>query len=155
MRHDGKRESGSAFARHSYRFAFIAAMFAGALGVSGCASAAEARIGEPFGLAVGESATLKECDVTLTFDRVANDSRCPRGTNCIWAGDAEVIVSVAHGGSRSTVTLHASGVSGEGAQTLPGGCTVELVGLSPEPDQSGPIAQEDYAATLLVREGTQ
>lgn len=42
--------------------------------------------------------TKKEClkrfGYTLVLKQVTSDSRCPRGLNCIWAGEAQVIVSV-------------------------------------------------------------
>jgi hypothetical protein len=42
--------------------------------------------------------TQKEClrrsGYTLVLKQVVSDSRCPQGLNCIWAGEAQVIVSV-------------------------------------------------------------
>lgn len=33
-------------------------------------------------------------DIQLVLDSVNNDSRCPEGTNCIWAGEVTVEISV-------------------------------------------------------------
>lgn len=30
----------------------------------------------------------------LVLEKVLQDSRCPEGTNCIWAGEAEIIIAV-------------------------------------------------------------
>lgn len=40
-------------------------------------------------LGVGEAATLADGS-RLTYLRLVNDSRCPPGVQCIWAGDAEI-----------------------------------------------------------------
>lgn len=44
---------------------------------------------QEFSLHVGEQVTLADHS-TLRYLRVVNDSRCPPGVQCIWAGDAEV-----------------------------------------------------------------
>lgn len=40
-------------------------------------------------LGVGEAATLQDGS-QLRYLRLVNDSRCPPGVQCIWAGDAEI-----------------------------------------------------------------
>ena len=45
--------------------------------------------GQEFAMHPGEQVTLGDHS-TLRYMRVANDSRCPPGVKCIWAGDAEV-----------------------------------------------------------------
>jgi hypothetical protein len=37
---------------------------------------------------------MKRSGYTLVLKEVTSDSRCPQGLNCIWAGEAQVIVSV-------------------------------------------------------------
>lgn len=37
---------------------------------------------------------LKRSGYTLVLKQVVSDSRCPQGLNCIWAGEAQVVVSV-------------------------------------------------------------
>lgn len=36
-------------------------------------------------------------DVEFTFLKLVSDSRCPKGVNCIWAGEVELLVKVKHG----------------------------------------------------------
>ena len=45
--------------------------------------------GQKFAMHLGEQVTLGDHS-TLRYVRVTNDSRCPPGVKCIWAGDAEV-----------------------------------------------------------------
>ena len=47
-------------------------------------------------LRVGESKRLAT-GLTIRFIEITDDSRCPRGTTCIWAGNAAVKVSVSIG----------------------------------------------------------
>lgn len=36
----------------------------------------------------------KQKGIQLVLKKVVNDSRCPEGVNCIWAGECEIIVSI-------------------------------------------------------------
>lgn len=45
--------------------------------------------GQQFAMNPGERVTLADHG-SLRYVRLVNDSRCPPGVNCIWAGDAEV-----------------------------------------------------------------
>lgn len=52
-------------------------------------------LGKRFQLGYGQSATLSQTGLTVTFKSLGEDSRCPEGCCCIWAGNARVIISVA------------------------------------------------------------
>ncbi|ASK32719.1 hypothetical protein CEY12_08405 [Chryseobacterium sp. T16E-39] len=54
--------------------------------------------------AEGENRFLKEYQMNVTFTNIAEDSRCPEGVNCIWAGVAVANVLVM-GTSTRPVTL--------------------------------------------------
>jgi len=59
-------------------------------------------------LAVGDSLALSDA-LTMTFEAVVEDSRCPTGTNCIWEGDAVVRVRLDERGTApATYVLHTS-----------------------------------------------
>ncbi len=97
-------------------------------------SAKDVPLDEPFSLTPGESAVVD--GVHITFDRVAQDSRCPPDVACIWAGDAEVKLRV--GGD--DVTLHTHGGMQYPKSAQVGGRTITLRGLSRAP----------YTATLVL-----
>ncbi|MBV8325740.1 hypothetical protein [Chryseobacterium sp.] len=42
----------------------------------------------------GQNKFLKEAEVNITFKGISEDSRCPEGTNCIWAGVAVAKIEV-------------------------------------------------------------
>ncbi|MEZ5286852.1 MAG: hypothetical protein R2712_18995 [Vicinamibacterales bacterium] len=98
-------------------------------------------------LVVGASADAS--GATITFVRVSEDSRCPTGTTCIWAGDAIVELRVARAGSSARqVTLHAN--EQRAREELAAGLRIALVRLDPYPSADGPIAPDAYRATLSV-----
>ena len=49
---------------------------------------------QEFKLKIGESAKSKPEGLEVEFDSVAEDSRCPKGVNCVWAGNAKIILKV-------------------------------------------------------------
>lgn len=53
--------------------------------------------GQPFSLAVGEMVTVDALDVT--FVAVREDSRCPEGVDCVWAGNAAIELALAEAGA--------------------------------------------------------
>ena len=59
-------------------------------------------LGQPFELQSGASAIL-DGGLTIRFDRVASDSRCPLDAICLQfhAGDAVVVVSMSQGAGTS------------------------------------------------------
>lgn len=115
-------------------------------------AARTARVGREFEIKVGRVVALDGGAVRVRFARVASDSRCPADVDCVWAGDAEVLVEVGGRGWRGKrlLRLHTN-AGGEGAsEGRYGRYTVKLVGLSPQPRSTRKIAAREYKATLLV-----
>ena len=54
--------------------------------------APEPALGRPFDVKAAEVATIQ--GLHITFEGVSDDSRCPRGAQCVWAGDATVAVTL-------------------------------------------------------------
>ena len=62
--------------------------------LTGCSdSIFQVRVGETFELNYGGSAYILDEGLTITFEGQVIDSRCPRGAECIWAGQAEVDIA--------------------------------------------------------------
>jgi len=116
--------------------AIIVALVLSACGAAAGGPPASVPLGRDFVLTPGQSARVDV--LSVKFDRVASDSRCPPNAECFWEGDATV-----------QVTLHSPSAAGTGAElhtsqrfarsTSYDGYTVELVGLD-----------RDYRATLRV-----
>jgi len=107
-------------------------------------------VGESFALAPGESVTLELDGIGVRFMRVVEDSRCPLKVQCVWAGDAAVVIELApQVGDAAEHTLHTN--MGQKSIVL-GRYELSLLELSPYPDEPRSISPEDYRATLVVQE---
>jgi hypothetical protein len=118
----------------------------------GCASTtgpSDVRLAEEFTLAPGESARIRGESLTVAFDSVTSDSRCPINVTCVWEGDAVVVVTLTHPArERASVELHTSGRFARSVRY--GEFEVALVKLAPEPREGSPISPTAYRATLQV-----
>src|SRR5262245_2914355 len=65
------------FARSFAAIALVAAMHA---------TIADPELGRPFEMKPDEVVAIQ--GLRITFEGVADDSRCPTGAQCVWAGDA-------------------------------------------------------------------
>ena len=98
-------------------------------------------------LAPGESASLGG-SVSIGFNSVVNDSRCPADVVCIQGGDALVHIRVPGEVDTVDYELHTGDTSR--ASVAHGAARIELLELQPYPFSSKTIAPEDYRATLRV-----
>ncbi len=111
------------------------------------------KIGEAFELRPGESARVDGAGLEIGLDKVVADSRCPKGEQCLWAGDATVRVYLrVVGGPRETSDVKLS--AAEGAAIGKSGHSVRLLGLSPYPVSGRRIEPSDYRAKLLLSRAT-
>jgi hypothetical protein len=136
------------------RLASAAALAAGLSLVVGAAATAESEsvvlLGQPFALAEGESAVVDGA-LNVRFNSVVQDSRCPTDVQCVWAGNAEIMVEVAAAGEASaTLALNTNpSFATEAAYLM---YAIELIDLTPYP-RTGSDAQPPYAAMLSVELG--
>ncbi len=124
-------------------------------GPAACASASGVAAAVPWGadsleLRVGGSAQLGSSALTIVFEKVESDSRCPIGVTCVWEGDGVVRLTVGeHGGSRTALTLHTHPNAAQEATHA--GFVVRLTALVPHPTRERPsIDVKDYRARLAV-----
>jgi hypothetical protein len=107
-------------------------------------------VDESFTLAPGECTTLEPTGTHVRFLRVAGDSRCPLQVQCVWAGDAAVVLEIApRDGDAMEHTLH---TNEEPKAVVLGRYELTLLELSPYPVVPGDIDPDDYRATLVLYE---
>jgi hypothetical protein len=124
-----------------------------ACGTGGAAQPAAVDLGTPFSLRAGGSAQTRDAVLRVGFDAVIGDSRCPKGQQCVWAGDASVQVWVQQGsGPRETRVLHTAPGDGQAARVW--GHELRLVRVEPMPAAGRTTASGDYTATLLLSRGS-
>jgi len=109
---------------------------------------AGATLGAPFTLKVGQSLVVAGTNLTLGFDRVTGDSRCPSQFVCIWEGDAASAMWGEVGDKHTDFTLHTSANFQRSATVS--GYRVLLLWVDPYPFDDTPIDPDAYVATLMV-----
>lgn len=112
-----------------------------------------ARLNENFILHVQETAILADApdQFGITFWNVKDDSRCPQGVVCVWAGEVRVQITFQENGLQHPPILELTTTpnADDHARVIEG-YRVELVGVQPPLVQGKPIAREEYAATFRV-----
>jgi hypothetical protein len=109
---------------------------------------AEAAPAEQITLRVGNQTTLFRRDLTVQFVSVLDDSRCPRGTQCITAGNATIRVRIRQG-SRPWRTLDIK-LDGNNSIEFFRGYRIDLLNLTPVPRENVRINRFQYRATLRI-----
>ncbi len=99
----------------------------------------------PYGevtLGVGQTATFP--DLTMTLVRVFDDSRCPKGVTCIWAGTIKAEVMVVSGLGTSTSVIEMGKTLTTEAEEI------AFVSAEPYPQEGGSIDGEAYRLVFDV-----
>ena len=85
----------------------------------------------------------------LVFREVADDSRCPTDADCVWAGDASVVLGVRPAAGEPTlVTLHTGQPDTRAASAA--GLRLTLERLDPQPSSGQPIERLRYRAIVAL-----
>ena len=132
-----------------YRGHHIGALGGMLLFVGGCSTTTAPGFDEAFTLRIGESVEIADTGVSITFADVLADSRCPTDVECVWAGDAAVVIE-----GRTPATEPLEEVLHTHLDPKTGRLhSVELflLQLEPYPQVTGPIPVEEYALTLVAR----
>ena len=111
------------------------------------AASAQPQLGRPFDLAPGEAVVL--AGLRITFEAVTEDSRCPTGVQCAWAGDAAGSFSLQKPPAAAVQrTLHTHARFER--QTTLDDFIVRLEAITPYPKEGATISPADYRVTLVV-----
>jgi hypothetical protein len=106
-------------------------------------------LGKEFTVRVGQTVTIAGEQLSLTFTRVTEDSRCPSGVVCVWEGNAQIAVTVSKSANEPVTLLLNTNPSFPTTATYLD-YTVTLVELKPYPRSTRPIPESRYRADLLV-----
>jgi len=130
----------------------LATLVAGVVADGRAARRRGARMDRNFMLRVGQEVLLADQKLKIKFVSVPEDSRCPTGVTCIWAGSARIALSVSEGKSKPISVELESNPRGEpGTQGGKfGNYIIKLVNVAPYPVEGQPLATTEYAVTLIV-----
>jgi hypothetical protein len=101
-----------------------------------------------FTLRPGQKVSLRGTKLKIRFVSVVEDSRCPKGVQCVWQGNAKGSFELSGIRRRSSVLRLNTGMEPKEAEYS--GYTVRLVKLTPEPTSGERINPRKYVATLVV-----
>ena len=107
--------------------------------------------GAPFRLKVGQTARLRSENFRIKFLKVAEDSRCPLGARCFWAGQVTILLRISKRDSSPgdfELTLVAP-YRGFELKTL-NGYSITLLSVVGGPMLGQIIRFSNYIATLVV-----
>lgn len=104
----------------------------------------------------GENKFLKEYEMNVTFKSVVEDSRCPKGTECVWQGTAVAEVEFM-GLYTRPMTLRLSTVNDQKKQLTRtqvfNGYDITLAEVTPEPaaDKGGKSLRGNYRIAIVIQ----
>lgn len=108
----------------------------------------EARVKNGFEVKVSKEIKVGDEDLKITFVAVTEDSRCPEGATCFWAGNGRVRLMLREPkGECVEVDLNTAALPHEYEF---GEYKIALAGLSPHPSINAAPKPGDYTATLVV-----
>jgi hypothetical protein len=98
---------------------------------------------------MGQRALIAGEHLGIKFEEVTEDSRCPRGVTCIWAGRVTCVVEITHDESSYRMALTEPGLSDEYSRE-----SYEEYGLAfhvtPYPEEGKKIPPDEYSLRLTV-----
>lgn len=110
------------------------------------ALSASAETGKVF---AGKQKAFQKKKISIKFISLVEDSRCPEGVDCVWAGMAKIKVMVSNKKKASKefeVTLQ-----GDSDKIIFEGYEIKLMELTPKPKANTRIDPKSYLATFDVR----
>jgi len=135
-------------ARLRYLLIFATIVLISLTGCSNNQIAVTVGLGEVFTIGVGKSARIVGEDMTVTFNKVIGDSRCPQNVTCIWEGVASSDVTIMYRGENYSIVLSQPGLTEQTEDTF---IDYTLIySLSPYPREGEEIAANDYRLTLTL-----
>ncbi|MFC1944317.1 hypothetical protein ACFLX5_02315 [Chloroflexota bacterium] len=118
-------------------------------GCAGSTGEIEAGLGREFTLSIGKTAVILGEGLSIRFDEVIEDSRCPKDVVCIWEGRVSCVVQVIEGDSTHEMVLTEQGMSDGYATETYGEYRIDFH-VEPYPEEADDISQEEYRLLLTV-----
>lgn len=122
-----------------------------ALVASSCggADSLHVRINEEFALSMGQRAFISDENLEIRFKEVLEESRCPRGVTCFWAGRVSCMVEIIHTGSPSHMVLTEPGLTDEYTEERYEGYGISFH-VTPYPEADKEITEGTYRLHLII-----
>jgi len=109
-----------------------------------------ASLNAPFQLKINQTAIIKSENIKLTFLNVTEDSRCPEGTVCVWAGQVKALLLLEVNQSSHELFNLTLNFNETQSQKTRLGYTVKLLKVDPYPKSNITRNMGDYQATFSI-----
>jgi len=130
-----------------YLFAIILTLFGGVFFTANAQATGRGATSVLFDVRQGGTERIPASRLKIKFLSVVEDSRCPQGTQCIWAGNAKIKLRVTdHGRSR---VFNLNTAKGDKTYSFRG-YQIRLVKVSPTPVVNEHIRRGEYVVTLTA-----
>ena len=106
------------------------------------------RLGQEFEMKIDQEALLEGEGLTVRFDSVLEDSRCPEGVDCIWSGNAKIRLKPSKQ-KQTPATIELNTDAGAKSSSYLN-YEISLVTLKPRPKAGAKLQPNEYKATLVV-----
>ncbi len=113
------------------------------LGCQNTISPQQPKLEEEFIIKLGQEIAIPEENISLQFNAVLEESRCPEDATCIWAGNAKIAIQL----NKQEKDLN---TYVEPKQAAIANYEIKLISLNPYPKYNKQIRKKDYVAKLLV-----
>jgi hypothetical protein len=101
-----------------------------------------------FKLKAGEVAEVSDAGIKVSLNGVLEDSRCPTGVQCVWAGNGKVSLKLIKG-KGEPVSVELNTYAGPKSHKFEG-YDVRLMALDPYPKDGAQTSKDAYVVTLMV-----
>jgi hypothetical protein len=106
-----------------------------------------ASLGQEVTISVGKTTIINSEKLKIQFVGVEGDSRCAKGVECVWAGEAKCRVIITYQGAKTDVVLTQSGGSVTQAYFYQYKASWRL---EPYPESGKQITGSDYKLVMTV-----
>jgi hypothetical protein len=107
-------------------------------------------VDEGFHLAYSKEGTVAGTDLRIRFDTLLEDSRCATDVQCVWAGNARIVLRF-DGDIRAGVKRDTLGIFLDPRTSTYGGYVIQFESLEPAPRSDRRPDLRSYVATLRVK----
>ncbi len=111
------------------------------------------KLDEIFDLKLNQSTQLEGGDLKITFTAVTEDSRCPKGVNCIQEGQISIALAVASASQSNTLSFTRRASQTDNINKSFENYKIQWLAVTPYPEDGKKIKPEDYNLRIAVRQG--
>ncbi|MDZ7723827.1 MAG: hypothetical protein U5R06_13725 [candidate division KSB1 bacterium] len=105
-------------------------------------------LNEDLSLDFNEKLEHHQLSISISFDSLLSDSRCPIGAMCVWAGNAELLFTLRENNCTHKLNLNTNPHSQQ--DTTTNAYRVKLIDVQPYPHVDSTFSENDYTALIRI-----